>query len=152
MEEKLAWVRTLVFGGVATLGTAITWLLGGWDQALMLMVVLMTIDYVTGVVHAACDGCLNSTKGWRGLLKKAGYFVVVIVAVAFDRITGLQVPLARTFVIAVLSLNECLSLLEHAGGLGVPIPPALIARIEKLRRLTEGAFGEGSEGKEQRAA
>lgn len=52
--------------------------IGGWDSALVTLVIFMGVDFVTGFVTAAMGkskhsktGKLNSKAGWYGLAKKA---------------------------------------------------------------------------------
>ena len=36
---------------VATVATALTWLIGAWDTALIVLVLFMALDYITGVIR-----------------------------------------------------------------------------------------------------
>ena len=49
MEKFLETVKY----GVAGVGTALTWLLGAWDTAIIVLIAFMVIDYATGLI-----------KGW----------------------------------------------------------------------------------------
>ena len=55
---------------VAILATFFTYLFGGWDLALKILITFMVLDYVTGVIYAYVIKTLNSEVGFRGLIKK----------------------------------------------------------------------------------
>lgn len=83
-----------------TLGTAITatgtgvltTLLGGWDMALEILLIVMVLDYITGVASAFKQKTVSSSEGYMGLLKKASIFVIIILAAQIDRMIGMTIP------------------------------------------------------------
>ena len=127
----------------ASIGTAATYLWGGWDAVLMALVVLACIDYATGVAAAAIRGELDSGIGARGIARKIGMFVVVAVAHVLDSTGGLGEPVLRTVACWWYCANEGLSILENAGEIGVPIPEQLRAAIARLR---EGGEADADQG------
>lgn len=154
MGPMIDWLRLALTSAavyfllaLSALGTAVVWAVGGWDEPMKILVYFIIADYVLGFVSAAMRGKLSSAQGWRGILKKAGYFAVILVAHLFDHIVGDQAPLARTTAIMLLSANEGLSILENAGEMGVPLPKFLTDRIAKLREQLGGLTGgEGNNG------
>lgn len=118
---------------VAGLGTAATYLWGGWDGVLTALVVLACIDYATGVAAAAVRQELDSSVGARGIARKVGMFVVVAAANVLDTSGGIGEPILRTIACWWYCANEGLSILENAGEIGVPIPEQLRAAIARLR-------------------
>jgi len=107
--------------------------LGGWDAVLVALVVLVVIDYVAGVMSAFVDKRLDSAIGVRGIAKKVGMFLLVALAAIIDQSAGLDAPILRTVTIWFLIANEGLSITENLAGLGVPIPPALLTALDRLR-------------------
>src|SRR5690554_6247981 len=123
-------IKTLV----AAIGTAATYLLGGWDAVLMALVVVVALDYVAGVLAAFAEQRLDSNIGARGIAKKVGYFVLVALAAVIDRTAGLDdAPILRTVTVWVLIANEGLSITENLAAMGVPIPRELRQRLERQR-------------------
>ena len=63
---------------IGMLGSAITTSFGGWDTAIITLIIFMAIDYVTGLIVAGIfrkspkseNGALESHAGWKGLCKK----------------------------------------------------------------------------------
>lgn len=121
----------------------ISWLLGGWDVLIQALLVAMTLDFIGGVVHAYYDGRLNSTKMRRGIIRKTAYFAVVLLAVCLDRTVFASQPVTRTLAISYLIVNESLSILEHAAAMGVPIPKALVEKLERLRETGSKTVEDG---------
>lgn len=121
------------------------WLVGGVDTYFQALLVAITLDLIMGVSHAYQDGRLNSKKMRIGILRKSCYFAVVALAVLLDRTLLGSQPVARTLVISYLLANEALSILEHAAGLGIPIPKALTDKLERLCEKTNSKNEGGSE-------
>src|SRR5690606_14744238 len=107
---------------IAALGTAATYLWGGWDLVFTALVVLACLDYVTGGAAAWVLGRLSSDIGRRGIAKKVGMFVVISVGHIMDQLGGLGEPILRTVAIWWYIGNEALSVVENLSEIGVPIP------------------------------
>ena len=125
---------------LAGAGAVLAALFGGWDGAMATLCVFILIDYLTGLVLAGVfgrsrhteSGTLDSRAGLRGLCRKAGMMLVVIVAVRLDMMCGLGGVLRSGTVYALIA-NEALSITENLGLMGVPLPAALCSAIERLR-------------------
>ena len=137
IDERLIWFRTVLMAAVG----GIVALLGGWDAVLEVLVTLMVLDYVCGVGQAVLDHRLSSAVGFKGILKKAGYLMLVMVACLFDRAMQFQEPLSRTVILLFLIANESLSILEHLAIFGVPVPKWLLERLQKLQEQHDTSPG-----------
>jgi len=115
-----------------TLATALVYFLGGWDIALQVLLLVVVLDYLTGVCKAIYNKKLNSEIGLKGIVKKIGYFILVAVSTMLDRITG-DTGAIRTIVIYFFVANEGISILENWGGMGLPLPPKLKNALEQLK-------------------
>lgn len=125
-----------VFNGViAGIGTAFTYAFGIWDTALIVVVVFMVLDYLTGVMCGIVYKDLSSAVGFKGLLRKLTILIVLIVAVLLDRLLNDGTWVFRTLVCYFYIANEGISILENAGRLGLPLPEKL---LEILAQLKEG--------------
>lgn len=118
-----------IVGGIAG-GIVCSWL-GGWDVILRALVVLVVLDYVTGVLKAIYNKKLSSEIGFKGLIKKIIVFIVVATAVIVQSVIGDSIPL-REIVIIFFVCNEGISLLENASEF-VPIPEKLKETLIQLR-------------------
>ena len=126
---------------IAALGTAATYLWGGWDAVFTALVVLACMDYVTGWAAAWVHGRLSSDVGRRGIAKKVGMFVVISVGHIMDQLGGLGEPILRTVAIWWYIGNEALSVIENLGEVGVPIPGRLRQALAVLRDKHDGEVG-----------
>lgn len=119
---------------VAGVGGICTYLLGGWDTPLKVLVLFMLLDYCTGLISAAVQNKLNSKIGCRGIAKKASILIVLIVAVLLDRLINNNVWVFRTLVCYFYVANEGISILENCGKCGVPLPQKLLDALEQLKK------------------
>ena len=118
----------------------ISWLVGGLDTPVLVLVICMGVDYVTGLIVAgifhtspkSAGGGLDSRVGWKGLARKLVTMLIVVVANLADLL--LDVGYIRDAVIAGFCANECISILENAGLMGIRIPKVLTAALDKLSK------------------
>ena len=117
----------------AGLITAISYLLNGWDTALQTLCLFMVIDFITGLLKGIINKELNSQTCLKGIVKKCCYFILVIVAVALDRLYPEAQGLVRTLVCYFLVATDGISILENIGAAGVPYPKFLKNILEQLK-------------------
>ena len=94
---------------------------GAWDTVLGALLVIMVLDYITGVIKAVYQKKLSSEAGYKGILRKITVLVVVALANVVQNITGSAAPL-REMVIMFYIANEGISVLENAAEI-LPIMP-----------------------------
>lgn len=124
-------------------GSAIAALFGGWDEALMTLVIFMVIDYVSGLIVAGVfhtskkteSGTLESRAGWKGLCRKGVTLLFVLVAHRLDMAIG--VDYIRNAVIIGFMANELISIVENAGLMGIPLPKVIQNAIDILTEKSE---------------
>lgn len=129
MEKVLNMLRYIV----AIIGTGFTWLLGAWDTALGILILFMVLDYCTGILRGYINKELSSDIGLKGIARKAVILIVLIVAVALDRLLATGNWVFRTLVCYFYIANEGLSLLENCGSLGLPIPDKILDALAQLK-------------------
>ena len=122
---------------IAFIGGFLTFIFGGWDICLRVLVLFIFLDYVTGLGGAFMQKNVSSDVGRRGILKKATILVVLIVAVLLDRLINNGTWVFRTLVCYFYIANEGISLLENAVKIGVPIPKKLIDTLQQLKSKEE---------------
>lgn len=115
----------------------VTWLLGGWDTLMCVLVALMALDYITGLMVAFQNKELSSSIGLKGLFKKVAELVVVMVAVQIDIATNQGGSYFKNIVCLMFIANEGLSILENTGNLGVPLPEALTKALKQIGNKAE---------------
>lgn len=123
--------QTLSFLVKAALGYC-AYLLGGVDAAMKTLIVMMVVDYVSGVMSAFVRKELSSKIGWHGIVKKVANLLLVVVGFQVDSIAKTN-GVVRTAVIYFLVGMEGLSILENLGECGVPIPSFLKNALAMLK-------------------
>ena len=111
---------------------AVVGFLGGVDQILTALLVLIVIDYISGILGAALHGELKSKVGFRGITKKVFILFLVAAAHVIDGIVGTN-AMFREAVIFFFIANELLSLIENAGKIGLPVPGILEKAVDSLK-------------------
>ena len=132
-------IKIFILSGVACVGAAITSLLGGWNGAMTTLVILMLIDYITGIIvagvfHASpksSGGALSSAVGFKGICRKFVILLIVVVACRVDIL--LDTNIIRDATCIGFCANELVSITENAGLMGIPLPRKLVEAIEVLR-------------------
>lgn len=117
----------------SVLGTALTYLFGGCDMAIIALLVFMVLDYITGVIVAISEKNLSSETGFRGLAKKLFVIIMLIMAVFLDRLISDGNWIVRTLVAYFYIANEGISITENVAKLGVPIPAKIKGILEALK-------------------
>ena len=128
---------------IGVVGSTIASFFGGFDAALITLLIFMGVDYATGLIVAGVfhksekteNGALESRAGWKGLCRKGVSLLVVLVACRLDMIMGSNFIRYAT-VIAFIA-NETISIIENAGLMGVPIPSVITKAIEVLKKKSE---------------
>ena len=87
----LIWAKIQV--AITAVGGWIGWFLGGVDGMLIALIVLMALDYLSGVMCAIVDKKLSSAIGFKGICKKGLILMLVGVANIID--THVVVPPPR---------------------------------------------------------
>ena len=140
-------MRLKILSAVGVAGSFIASLFGGFDAALVTLLIFMGIDDATGLAVAGLfyarrktpNGMLESRAGWKGLCRKGVTLLVVLVACRLDLVMGSS--FIRDAVVIAFIANETISIIENAGLMGVPIPEVIVRAIEVLKQKTEDEVG-----------
>ena len=133
----------MFIGGIA--GSLIASLFGGWSEALTTLLIVMGIDFLTGVILASIfhkspkteTGAYDSKVGWKGLFRKGMVFCILIISHRIDLIIGDGSYVMNAVCIAFI-INDCFSIIENAGLMGVPIPQFIKNTLNMLKQKNEG--------------
>lgn len=126
--------------GIGVVGSMIAAAFGGWDEALVTLIIFMIIDYVSGLIVAGVfhtskkteSGTLESRAGWKGLCRKCLTLLFVLIAYRLDLAIG--VNYIRNAVIIGFMANELISIVENAGLMGIPLPAVIQNAIDILTK------------------
>lgn len=136
-------MKDVICAGLGAVGGWISWLLGGWDSAVVTLLIFMAIDYISGlavagVFHASRktdSGALESRAGWKGLCKKAMTLLFVLIAHRLDMVIG--TTYIRDAVVIAFVANELISIVENAGLMGIPLPAVIEKSIDLLQKKVD---------------
>lgn len=138
----MTWDKILKW--LAGIAGAIAGLFGEWSTTLTILVVVMAIDYISGVLVAACGkspkteaGGLSSKVGFIGIAKKGFIMLLVLLATMLDKAIGNETMVFQTSLVFYYIANEGLSVLENAALMGLPFPEKLKKALETLRDKDE---------------
>lgn len=102
-------------------------------------------DWLTGWMKSRMAGKENSVKGWQGVLKKLGYWLMILVAFAASAVfieigntIGIDLGITTLlgfFVLASLLVNELRSILENFVEAGYNVPTVLVKGLEVAEKV-----------------
>ena len=133
MKTSFYYLQT----GIFTLGALLAGFLGGKDGLLYALLVLVVLDYITGVLNAIDQRELSSAVGYKGIARKVLIFVLVGTANVVDVYILGKAGVLRAAVIFFYISNEGISILENASHLGLPVPQKLQNVLRQLHQKEE---------------
>ena len=142
MHEKMI----AVCSGIGIVGSFIAKGLGGWDDAIITLIIFMIIDFIMGLLCAlvfgksdkSANGALSSAACWRGLVKKVCTLLIVVMSHYIDVIAGLD--FVRNAVVIAFCVAESISIMETAGLMGIlpeGVQRVLMKAIDVLKNKSE---------------
>ena len=128
-----------IYIALGVIGSAISGFFGGWTQACQTLVILMAIDYVSGIAVAGIfkrsskteSGALSSKYCWEGLAKKIMTLIFVGIGYQVDLLIG--TTYIKDCICISFITNELISIIENAGLMGIPIPKVLSNAVDVLK-------------------
>ena len=136
---------SILYTIIGAIGGFIAMAFGGWSDALITLMIFMSVDYVTGLAVAGIfkkskkseSGALESRAGFKGICRKGVALLIVLVATRLDVV--MKTTYIKDAVIIAFIANESISIIENAGLMGVPIPDAITKAIDILKKESEKA-------------
>lgn len=135
--EKVIDTYNAVVGGTVAI---LTYVLGEHWILFAAFLGLNVIDWVTGWMKSKMANKENSMKGWKGVLKKLGYWMMILVAfvssavfIEIGKTIGVNLgvtTLLGWFVLASLLVNEIRSIIENFVEAGFNVPVILAKGLE----------------------
>ena len=162
--EEIKMNNKIIMGknGILLLCTWIINKLGLLLPAIILFILLMILDYISGILAAKKEALenedshqygLNSKKGILGIYKKIGYMLTIVVAVCIDYLLfkfsselGLKYSTNTFFGLVVtiwLIINEILSILENINRMGCELPNFLSKLLSELKKDIDDTHSTG---------
>lgn len=143
-------IKTLITSAIAVSWTTfISLTIGVVNDELKTLLLLILIDLICGLITAAVfkkspktdSGGLSSNEMRKGVFKKVGILIIVVVAHQIDLL--LHIEYIMYAVEISLIIEEILSIVENIGLMGIPIPTVIASAIDLLnKKVNEVMKGE----------
>lgn len=142
--KKMKFLDTYnaILGGIVAV---LTFVFGEHWYLFAIFLLFNVIDWITGWMKSRMNGTENSVAGWKGVLKKIGYWLMIVVAFAMAAVfieigNVISVDLGITsllgwFVLASLMVNEVRSIVENFVEAGFNVPMILQEGLEVADRV-----------------
>lgn len=134
---------TIIDGYNAVTGAIVavlSYVLGEHWILFVAFLLLNVADWITGWMKSRIMGKENSVAGWKGTLKKLGYWLMIAVAfgssavfIEIGKVIGVDLGITTLlgwFVLASLLINEIRSIVENFVEAGFDVPVVLIKGLE----------------------
>ena len=131
-DRIFEWSR----GILSVLGGIFGYMYGEINGLLATLIVVVVIDYITGLIKAAITHTLSSGVGFRGILKKMLIMLVVALAHLVDNCVGSGETWRNIAIVFYIS-NEGLSILENCVVCGLPVPDKLKEILLDMEHTTD---------------
>ena len=141
--KKMNYAEPIIDGYNAVVGTIVavlSYVLGEHWTLFVAFLALNVADWLTGRMKSSMAGRENSMAGWKGVLKKLGYWLMIMVAfgasaifVEIGKAIGVDLGITTLlgwFVLASLLINEIRSILENFVEAGFTVPAILVKGLE----------------------
>ena len=125
--------------------TILSYILGEHWILFVAFLLLNVADWLTGWMKSRINKKENSVAGWKGVLKKLGYWLMVAVAfgasavfIEIGRTIGIDLgvtTLLGWFVLASLLINEIRSIIENFVEAGFNVPKILTKGLEVADKI-----------------
>ena len=147
MSDNYTHAKMILSVSAGTAGAVFTSIFGAWDDNVFALLILMAIDFVTGLLVAGLfqkssktfSGGLSSEECLKGIAKKVCEMLLVAAAYQSDKLLGIDY--ARAFVIWGLCAAEIISIMENAGAMGIlpePVQQILKKVVDTLNKNIDG--------------
>ena len=136
MKGRVIQMKYAINNIISVILTTFVYLMGGLDIALYSLIIVIVIDYLTGIGSAIYNNELSSKIGLKGIIKKFCYLLIVALSVVIDNLLG-QSGLIRSLVIYFFVANDGLSIIENMAKMNVKLPQRLIDALEQIKKKGE---------------
>lgn len=95
--------------------------------------ILVSLDYLTGICLAIRRKQLSSSIGAKGIANKVMIFVLVSLSNVVDSYFSITGCAIETITILFYCTNEAISIIENAAKMGIPLPAKLVSCMKAFK-------------------
>lgn len=107
-------------------------ILTGYDTLFKALLIFIVLDYLSGIMRAIYTKKLSSKIGAKGIIKKIGYIVLIVVVEILDILLKDNGYL-RNIIIYMFIANEGISILENWSDMGIKVPDIIKDKFSNLK-------------------
>lgn len=126
-DEYKEFYRFFIMGIASFVDTAF----GGADGIFRTLIAFMVLDYISGLCHAISTKSVSSKVGAKGIGKKIGALIIIIITVLIEN-NILHTTSLRYAIILFYISNEGISIIENIAKMGIPVPKRIIELLNDL--------------------
>lgn len=115
---------------------------------LLLPLVLMSCDIVTGWIQATINNTWDSTKMRTGLFRKSGELMVIIISYVIYVAISLPVDIP-VWIAGYIVIMEVISICENLDQAGIPMPTWITRKLKKVADDINNGEEDEEENKEE---
>lgn len=130
---------------VGTIVAVLSYIFGEHWWLFLAFALLNIADWLTGWMKSRLLKKENSVAGWKGVLKKLGYWIMIMVAfgasavfIEIGKVIGIDLGITTLlgwFVLASLLINEIRSICENFVEAGFNVPQILVKGLEVADKI-----------------
>lgn len=145
LEEKILKFFDNINVVFSSIITGISVLFNGERILFIGYLIFNIIDFITGNIKARINKTESSAKGIKGIIKKVGYWILILVSFLSSymlNIIGKLIGINMEFVIffgwftlGCLIINEIRSILENIKEIGIEVPNFLVKGLEIVEKI-----------------
>lgn len=132
MEYKLAHGWVIEYGSLA-ISSLVSLFFGTWIPLMTTLLVMNATDVATGFLKSGKKKSIGSKALSKGIKKKVGQWMLIIVANSIDVVAFDGLPVAKTGVVGALIGTEGLSIVENLAEMGVWVPSSIKKYLSQIR-------------------
>ena len=107
-------------------------ILTGYDTLFKALLIFIVLDYLSGIMRAIYTKKLSSKIGAKGIIKKIGYIVLIVVVEILDILLKDNGYL-RNIIIYMFIANEGISILENWSAMGIKLPAIIKDKFSNMK-------------------
>lgn len=138
---------------VGTIVAVLSYIFGEHWWLFLAFALLNVADWLTGWMKSRLLKKENSVAGWKGVLKKLGYWIMIMVAfgasavfIEIGKVIDIDLGITTLlgwFVLASLLINEIRSICENFVEAGFNVPQILVKGLEVADKIVNKDSAEG---------
>lgn len=133
MNSKEIVVKTVL----GTIGSSVSYLLGGWDLLIQSVAIMIALDFLTGLCVGFIDKKLSAEVAAVGFIRKFMLLIALCLAVVIDRVTNGHDAFRYLTIIYIIG-TEGLSIIRNLDHSGIKLPPVITEALEKMMKSKDG--------------